>query len=127
MADVERDENGRFLPGHAIKSPGRPPVRLERAYMDNLRERLTLDKWIKIINRAITDAIKGDRYAREWLSNYAIGRPPYNLQISASDAATLKEILMLLDTQNIPAGDLFAALLEEIAASSQEVVTYESE
>ncbi len=42
-----------------------------------------------IVAKAINDSILGDRYAREWLSSYAWGKPAINLGVDA-DGRTLK-------------------------------------
>jgi hypothetical protein len=45
----------------------------ERDYIAALRERITLPDWGAIIDKAIEDAKQGDRVAREWITQQAIG------------------------------------------------------
>ena len=45
----------------------------ERDYIAALRDRITLPDWGAIIDKAIEDAKQGDRAAREWVTQQAIG------------------------------------------------------
>ena len=56
----DRDEKGRLLPGHSIKSPGRPPRVTEVQYLDKLREKVTLDKWGEMVDAMVRKALKVD-------------------------------------------------------------------
>lgn len=68
MSDTQnnetRDENGRFRPGASGNPHGRPPKAREQAYLDTLKERLGLEAWAKIVDKAIKDAQGGDDKAR---------------------------------------------------------------
>lgn len=70
---AERNVKGQFLPGTSGNATGRPKQRAQ--YLDTLKKSLTLEKWQEIVDRAIEDAIKGDRYARDWISGYILGKP----------------------------------------------------
>jgi len=70
-----RDASGRFLPGHAIKSPGRPRKAVEERYLCILSQRVTPEVFAKIVDKAAEQALEGDAKAREWLSWYLIGKP----------------------------------------------------
>lgn len=109
-----RDDKGRFVKGHSIRSPGRPPVKAEEKYLDVLKEELTIDRWAAIVRRAIVDAVQGDGRAREWLGNYAMGRAPHIVNLNASDAALLSQVLELLP-DNTTASELFEAMIAELA------------
>ena len=65
----ERANGGKFLPGHSIKSPGRPKKeKVEDVnYLGLLRECVTEDDHRAIIRRALVDAKNGSRHAREWI------------------------------------------------------------
>jgi len=72
-----RDERGRFAPG-TCGGPGRMPLAREREYLNVLMHECTLDKWREVCITAINDAIgtngrKGDRFARDWLSDRILG------------------------------------------------------
>ena len=45
----------------------------ERDYIAALRDRITLPDWGAIIDKAIEDAKQGDRAARDWVTQQAIG------------------------------------------------------
>ena len=42
---------------------------------DALEGHLTPEAWAAIIERAVADAKEGDKDARKWLSDYAVGQP----------------------------------------------------
>jgi hypothetical protein len=74
MSDSSRDKKGKFQKGNP-GGPGRPARVVEQDYIVALSEAVPLDRWRKIIERAIADAEQGDPKAREWISNYLMGRP----------------------------------------------------
>lgn len=115
----QRDEKGRFIKGHGVKSPGRPPAEKEAHYLDILKSELTPDRWGAIIRRAIVDAVQGDGRAREWLGNYAMGRAPHIINLSAHDAALLSDLLNLLPDET-PASELFEAMIAELSYEGDE-------
>lgn len=71
---AQRGSDGKFLPG-CKGGPGRKPVESERRYLITLGERLSIDRWASIIDRAIDEAEAGSESAREWLSKWALGKP----------------------------------------------------
>lgn len=119
---VKRDENGKFLPGGSPVSPGRPKREIEVTYLAVLHETVTLDDWRKICATAVSLAMAGDYRSREWIADYLIGKPPQILEISASDATLLKQVLEGLEKRGIEASTLFSAMLTEMTMneSSQE-------
>ena len=72
--DNERDKGGRFTPGNA-GGPGRPRRATERDYLRAMAEACPPETWRQIVEQAVQHAGQGDRYAREWLSAYLVGRP----------------------------------------------------
>ena len=90
-----RDERGRLVPGHAgLPGVGRPKRATETRYLLALSHELDLETWIKIVRRAIEDAVNGDAKARTWLSNYAIGKPgaePTGRLDELADAAWVRD------------------------------------
>lgn len=116
----DRNELGYFQPGHSVKSPGRPPRSTEAGYLQRMTELLTPEKWDKIVNKAITDAMKGSSFARQWLTDYVIGKPVTTIQLVASEQALLNEVLMRLSANGGSASELFQAMLNEIARAEVE-------
>lgn len=86
---MARDANGRFLPG----SSGNPTGRRKRKkdYMALLDAACTPTKWKAIVNRAIEDAIGGDRWAREWVSSYLLGKPQRQVKIKGQVGLSLAD------------------------------------
>lgn len=52
---------------------------IERDYLQTLSDKMTLERWGKIVNRALSDAEKGDSRARDWVSKHALGADPMTL------------------------------------------------
>jgi hypothetical protein len=77
-----RDARGRFQPGNK-GSPGRPSKAREAAYVAVLREILSLSEWGFIVRGAILRAQNGDAQARQWLSDYAVGKPTQAIDVRA--------------------------------------------
>jgi hypothetical protein len=51
-----------------------------------LSKLVTLAEWKKVCRKALEDAKKGDRYAREWLARYILGEEkPMRLAALAAD------------------------------------------
>lgn len=115
---IERDEKGRFTQG-GKPGPGRPKRVVEVSFHSILVEAVSEDLWRGIVKVAIRDALKGDKYAREWISNYTLGRPPQILELRAADATLLKELLQRFEAQNIPASAVFNAMLATFADVEQ--------
>ena len=74
MGELSRDVRGRFVTGNK-GGPGRPNAQAELQYLASLSEVVSRGDWEKIISRAVKDAKNGDHRARQWLTNYLIGRP----------------------------------------------------
>ncbi|MFH1486070.1 MAG: hypothetical protein ABIH46_08370 [Chloroflexota bacterium] len=55
---------------------GGPSLKLQARYRLAMVSRVSFDDWCEIIDAAVDDAKKGDRYAREFLAKYIMGPPP---------------------------------------------------
>lgn len=112
---TKRDENGRFLPGHAPVSPGRPKRPVEIEYLNILKLGVTVDDWRKIVQTAVARAMSGDWKAREWLANYLIGKPPQILELRTAEAVLLAQLLEQLKMLGMTPANMFEAMLNELA------------
>lgn len=87
------------MPGHSLKSPGRPPRETERRVAlemtTRIRERVSDEDWDEIIDRTKDDAKKGNVYARNWLTEHLIGRTAMNIPLNAVGQKMLSEMIML--------------------------------
>jgi hypothetical protein len=97
---AERDEKGRFKKGNKI-SPGRAPVAREVRYYDILKSTVTFSDWEAIVEKAVSDAKRGDGVARKWLADYLIGPPVERKDITSGDEP-LKVILVYADDSDKP-------------------------
>ena len=119
---AERDERGRFIKGEYRGGPGRPKRSMEYAYLKATVEAVSVADWRKVVIKALKQAILGDDKARTWLSNYLLGKPPQIIELRADDAAVLADLLAQLETEGIPASQLFEAMFQELAAASADDV-----
>jgi len=74
----------RFQPGQSGNPAGRPPKVKNEPYLIALKDCLSIPDWEAIVQRAITDAKKGDRHARKWLSDYLLGPPTQSFNVSGN-------------------------------------------
>ena len=89
---AQRDRLGRFIQGSA-GGPGRPARAIESDYLRALSDRLSLETWGEICDKAIEQAKEGEPKAREWLSRYAIGAEPLSLlELAANEALGLSSV-----------------------------------
>jgi hypothetical protein len=75
MSDLNghRDGNGRFAAGNP-GGPGRPRRAAEQDYLIAVSEAIPPERFRKIAERAAEDAEKGDAKARQWVSDFLLGR-----------------------------------------------------
>ena len=66
---IRRNEKGHWLPG---QSGNENTYRAEAKAM--LKTVVGPEEWVNIAERALKDALKGDRWARQWLSDYLLGK-----------------------------------------------------
>jgi hypothetical protein len=64
-----------FKKGQSGNPKGRKPREVEKDYLARLRACVTPADWTDIIERAVTEAKRGDAVARKFLSDYIIGVP----------------------------------------------------
>lgn len=120
---AERDKKGRFVKGHS-GGPGRPRRHTEAEYIEATVGQVSLAKWQKVVNKALDDAMAGDRHARQFLADYLLGKPPQILELRGADAILLAQLLELCEQREISPGKIFEAMLVELTSQQVEVVTY---
>ena len=101
---VERDANGRFVKGHTGNPNGRPRRATEEEYLCAFNETMTVEDWVRIIRKAITQAKGGDRDARRFLADYALGKPKQRVALTGDDGGPL--ILRWLNDWRRPDADI---------------------
>ena len=76
-ADADRDSLGRFVPGHPgfRNGPGRPPRAREDYLIGVLREVITEDRLIAMVEACCKKAEEGDIAALKLLLAYLLGQP----------------------------------------------------
>ena len=74
---IKRDEKERFIKGVSGNPGGRPID--QSKYLKKIDTALSFKKWRAIIIKAIDQAERGDSKARQWLSDYILGRPVQNV------------------------------------------------
>lgn len=95
MAD--RDNKGRFIKGHAPLNKGKTPGRPKEEFLEILRDAVKPEDWKHIIFTAIAFAKANDARAREWLSDYLVGKPAQEVKLQA--VGDLKIQLKWSDTE----------------------------
>lgn len=72
---MARDSKGRFVKGASGNPQGRLPKEIEKTYLQVCESTCTFDVWREITMKAVEQAKRGDARARQWLSDYLIGKP----------------------------------------------------
>ena len=87
-----RDQTGRFVKGHPgnPEAKGRPKRKTEDKYLLALQKCVKLGDWKAIGKRAVAQAKTGDYRARQWLSDYLLGKPIQELKIETRADTTIK-------------------------------------
>jgi hypothetical protein len=85
-----RKTNGQFEKGHSGNPKGRPKRSTEEKYLTALSRRVTLKQWTTICDTAIARAKAGDGQARQWLSDYLMGKPIQRTEVSGPDGGPIE-------------------------------------
>ena len=89
---AERDETGRFVKGHP-GGPGRPKKEREERFYEITLSAVTFGDWKEIINKAVSQAKRGDSQARKFLADYLIGPPVQKSEITGAESGALEIIV----------------------------------
>lgn len=106
-----RDEKGRFVKGHSGNAKGRRKRQTEDKYLRALQKCATPKEWNAICKQAVKDAKKGDRSARQWLSDYLLGKPQQFIDLTSGGDKLPGAIIYLpkiddLETEQGAAGEV---------------------
>lgn len=71
----------KFQPGQSGNPAGRPKRSVEEKYLKKISSSVTMAEWHDIIKRAVVDAKRGDAKARQWLSDYLVGKPVQGIDL----------------------------------------------
>lgn len=87
---ANRNSKGQFVKGHvSYKQGGRAKRSVEDKYLKALRDSVTTKDWKDICNKAIEQSKSGDKAARQWLSDYLLGRPVQSLVVEGQTDLTI--------------------------------------
>lgn len=111
---AERDAKGRFVKGHS-GGPGRKPRQVEADYLNATFAAVSIDDWDAIVRRAVRDAKQGNAWARNWLGDYLIGKPPQILELRAVDAALLRDLLKEFEARGVSPAEAFETMIATFA------------
>ena len=89
----QRDEKGRFIKGSVPNPNGRPSKAREERFYEITLSTVTLTDWKEIIEKAATQAKRGDSQARKFLADYLIGPPVQKSEITGADSGALDIIV----------------------------------
>jgi hypothetical protein len=84
---------GGFKKGVSGNPKGRKPREVERDYLTIFRSRVSPEDWGEIIDKAVSDAIRGDSVARKFIADYMIGVPVQKIDAKVDSRAEITEII----------------------------------
>jgi len=91
---ADRDDKGRFVKGHkpfnTKNKGGRPKRTTEEKYLRVLHATVKLEDWKHIILTAMARAKSGDSRARQWLSDYLLGKPAQQITLQTVGDVRIK-------------------------------------
>jgi len=86
MAD--RDATGKFVEGHK-GGPGRPRKEREERFYEVAITAVTFQDWKEIIQKAVSQAKRGDTAARKFLADYLMGTPIQKTELTGADGESI--------------------------------------
>jgi hypothetical protein len=102
-----RDAKGRFVKGESGNPKGRDKRETEAAYLQAIRDGVSLGDWAAIIARAVSDAKRGDRAARDFLADRLIG--PVKQSVDVTNSSAFRVVIDVSDTSAGTQGISFGA------------------
>jgi len=100
---TDRDANGRFVAGQSGNPNGRPPKAREERFKQITLSACSFKDWEEIVKKAVLQAKRGDATARKWLSDYLIGPPRAELDVtSGGEPLVLRYVNNWRDSTTLP-------------------------
>lgn len=93
---ADRDARGRFVPGCTVgrtapPGPGRPPRAKEEQLLGVLREVVTEQRLVAMVQALVERATAGDVQAARLLLSYLIGQPAQQVQLDGGRVVLVTE------------------------------------
>jgi hypothetical protein len=125
-AQTDRDEAGRFRPGHSIKSPGNPRLRRLGTLQRALASAITPEELTTVVRNLHDQALAGDTQAARLLLERCLGRPGEERHEIALELPEITDANSLADGMRAvavaaAAGDIELADAERMVALLREV------
>ena len=106
-----RDVKGRFIKGSSGNPLGRAKRKAEDEFLAALGRRVSLADWVAVIDKALGLAkVEGDARARQWLSDYLIGKPIQRVEHAGQGGGPLQAVVATDDVSNLTDEELDARL-----------------
>ena len=106
-----RDAKGRFVKGSSGNPLGRAKRKAEDEFLDALGRRVSLADWVAVIDKALALAkVDGDARARQWLSDYLIGKPIQRVEHAGAGGGPLQAVVATDDLSNLTDEEVDARL-----------------
>ena len=100
---VERDAIGRFMKGASGNPQDRLPKQVEQTYLQVCEGVCSFDVWREIVAKAVEQAKRGDARARQWLSDYLVGKPlPMVMALQVNQKTEIVIKWVDIETSNKP-------------------------
>ncbi len=81
-----KDADGKFAKGNKFGSI--PRNKVDPGLLTLMSVAMPSSKRLKILKKAVEQAIEGDKAAREWLFNYVYGKAPDTVDLNVSGGLT---------------------------------------
>ena len=114
----EGDANGRFTKGYK-GGPGRPPRRTESEYLNITANKVPLNQWQRVVQKALKDALDGDKHARRWLSDFLIGRPATTELVAGVDSELLELLIEAIRAADHEPEEVFLNMLNRLDQTAE--------
>lgn len=83
----------KWQPGQSGNPAGRRSRTTEERYLRATISQVSVADWREIVDRAVLQAKKGDHRARQWLSDYIIGKPAQAVELSGKDGDSIRIVM----------------------------------